>query len=261
MRHGLILPGSAANRSAPLNLGLVYWGMVLPNRMGGRGSTLRDIWTTKHGTITGATWNGQRGPLFGSLAFTSTNKVTLADSILPYSTVTVLMWVNVAGNTGLMSIGSDDVTGASHGMDIAAGKIRVYQRDVYASGATTVATGSWQHLGFSTAPSVSTSNFWLNGLSDGTFTGRGSVYSTKNYVGYWPFASTSDKKIADVRIYNRKLSAAEVMAVYQASSLGYPNELNWLSRPVVAEQAGEAATTFKYVIGAGCGGHIISSGI
>src|SRR5688572_2591053 len=73
--QGYLLPGDAVNRASPLNRGLVSWYMVLPNRIGGGGNTLRDLCRRNHGTLTnGPTWSGSRAPgAFGSISLDGSN--------------------------------------------------------------------------------------------------------------------------------------------------------------------------------------------
>jgi hypothetical protein len=49
--------------------------------------------------------------------------------------------------------------------------------------------------------------------------------------------------IDDVRFYNRAPSASEIRALYQASLLGYPQELNWQTWPPAFTRTAAGRTT------------------
>lgn len=248
MRHGLILPGNAVNRRAPLNRGLVSWWMVLPNRVGGGGNTFRDLCGRNHGTLTnGPTWSGSRQTGgYGSLNFASTARVaaSVPGAFTSFTVSAWFRWQAWQTSSVVIEVGTRpnlriERTGSNlHALVLDNG---TYQ---FPHTGTAVDDGRWHHIAAVWIDSTSLT-VYLDGVQKSQDTSVGTqVVSSPLSVTLGNSSgggSTSNWNgdIDDVRIYpSRALSAAEIAALYQASRLGYPNELNWIQRPAFATEQG-----------------------
>lgn len=259
--HGIINPGSAVNFSSPLNRGLESWWLHLPNRLGGGGNTFRDLMRRNHGTLTnGPTWGGARGAPgnYGSLVFDGSDDYIALPAAAPFNlpafTIAALYRPTAVGS--LQYLFAKDVSGQrsySFGFGNTSGRLIFADHagpNTIESGNTVVTAGDWQ-LSAVTRPRIGgTASIYHNGKLDWTGTSSGTFNQTntpriggREFVGFTqPFGGN----IASVWFYNRALSAAEVMALYQDSRAGYPTTLNWQRPRGYAAQVAAATSPFFY---------------
>lgn len=195
--------------------GLVGWWPML----GSRGANkLADFAQGRRypGTLgSGATWKGS-GPFGQALNFDGTGNAYVSVAGGHYGpTLTVAAWVNLADTSGSHAIcGEFDNPGNTWLLYYrATGNFELY--DGTGSYFTaTVATGTWYHVVFANWPGGGITAYF-NGQPQSVTGGTRTWSSTANdfAIGKWSVAPMSGQ-IADVRIYNRRLSAAEVWDIY-----------------------------------------------
>ncbi len=268
MQHGLILPGNAVNRSAPLNRGLVSWWMHLPNRLGGGGLKFRDLYNRKHATIEGATWKGNSGKSsgWGALSFDGTDDRALATSVaaVAFPATLCATFMQRSGGAANPVILAHHTNSANDGyrLQIVSNKFACTfgAVAVYDSGFT-ISTDVWYRGIASITANNGTVTFWLANLSTGGIQTSSTAVGTA--VGTPDCIEIADNDVGgihnyfsglidDCQHYSRALSDSQARDSIQATRRDYCNELNWIQRPIVsAEQA--AAASFAYIIGGGVG--------
>lgn len=252
-----LLPGNAVNRAAPLNRGLVSWWLHLPNRLGGGGSTLRDLMGSNHGTLTnGPLWSGAKNVGgYGSVYMAGTDDLIAGAKNPPNIPITLVCWANTttasAGNyslifgsgisiagpvQGIAFLYSSDTTPSVYADAVGSAGARIFTG--YASG---FGVGGWRHL----AVTLDGTNLllYVDGVLKSSSSGSISsiTHATTLRVGQRSGGAYWVGNFNDGRVYSRILSASEIAGLYQASRLGYQNELNWQSRPVFS--VGQAVAT------------------
>ncbi len=156
--------------------------------------------------------------------------------------LTVAIWVKIAtfptGGNGYQFIAKDKNTGRSYTLDwnsatnnppTTYGGFRFYINggatagNVISDSSFTPGTGVWYHVAGVYDASAQTCKIYINGSSGGSTTGAdASINSTasnlligrREYPGY---EENFDGQMNDARIYNRALSAADVLALYNFS--------------------------------------------
>lgn len=259
MSRGIILPGNVVNWASPLNRGLKFWGLVLPNRLGGGGLTYRNWAGTSHGTLTnGPTWSGLSHPGgWGSVFFDSNNDLVNTGTRFTYENITVSAWLRLSGTTDIAQIawGQGAATLLERIGVMWSGDTNlcwVWDR----SGAQTRFSWAspdteWHHV--VAIGEGTTRTMFLDGVALSTTSSSGSVNpgtsDTNFFIGGRSSASNSwGGNIDDFRIYNRLLSSSEVAAIYQESLAGHPNTLNYV----------QTATIFDVGGGGGGGSNLLS---
>lgn len=243
-----VVLSNPVNWQSPLNRGLVSWWLNLPSLSGG-GTTFRDIAGSNHGTLTSMAtpststsgWNRttRRGG-WGHLAFDGTNDYVGVPSSTQFDFAgdfSVSAWIYATASTAFV----DAVSRATSSLaqqwaleQISGSRIDFYLQTsggTYRAQNTTKWSVNMWHFVVGTLTGT-TVRVYVDGVVGGTtatITGSfSSLPGTKvamgaagqNPANYWPGA------IDDVRLYNRTLSALEVLALYQGSLQGYPQTLN-----------------------------------
>lgn len=170
-----------------------------------------------NGTLEGSTlptWT--TGHISGALDFGNTDSsVNLGATYLGTGDKTVSLWVNIdnlgngvfAGETQFILYGSSDGRIKMTGN----GGVTVAETPI-----ASVATGSWHFLAVSVT-SAGTANFYINGSLSGSANQASGTPTTSPFdfeIGNCISGAAQDCKMDDVRIYNRILSAAEVLQIY-----------------------------------------------
>jgi hypothetical protein len=258
--HGHIDIGDAVNRDAPLNRGLVSWWLALPDQQ--RGVMFRDLMMRNHGTLTnGPTWTGSWGlpGSYGAINCDGTNDYIVANSSssltgldTDWSVVFRARLDTIANTFGFVSHANNSGGGWTIGRHFAVlgGNLAVYDSTNWRNSGYTLLDSLDYFIGVTATGTTLRFHVRAPGVShNGT-----DVYATSsdanrgiNLGRMWlnEDAHYLDGLMSDVAIFRRALSQAEFDRRYQASRLGYPNELNWLQRPVVSAQEA-AASAFPW---------------
>lgn len=234
------------NWQHPINAGLVADWTISPNSGWRGGAYLRDIVRggrlPNDGTLTNSPpWRGSRGRSggFGSIDYASGNggfSWAAFTYQLPASNWTMAAWFNSPGanDGGIVGIGSVGNTDKAVWMEITAAgnfKFGYYADDVGAGWSASNTLNTWC-FGAMTFNSSLLQTGYVNGLSVGTHTSTGS-YSGDNSgrigFGRQPAGNPSNAIIDSVLIYNRVLSADEIMALYVETRAGNPRRLRWIA--------------------------------
>ncbi len=177
------------------------------------------------GTL-GSQWVGGRvGAYAGSFNGTDNHvNVSSTNALKILNPISMTAWINPTTTSSLMSVltKGQDGTAYDYGLliKITSGVItfRNSTADVYST--STVTTGVWQFVGLSCADNISCKVYINNNFSSTiTLTYGGAIQSNwsldiGNAMGTSVFMNGS---IDDVRIYNRALSASEILALYNAT--------------------------------------------
>ena len=210
-------------RKPPNNLGLVaYWpfdenGGMTAGDASGNGHT-----GTLLGTAALPTWvSGKLGKALSFPGGSSDTKVTF--SPISVGTVhTISMWVYLTADcTNYADLFSqDDQKGLWCLKSGGVNKLTYYQAGNNFNN-TALALNRWYHVAV-TSDGVVTTTFYLNGVADGGISGSLITYSA-NTMGSDPSLEALSGKIDDVRVYNRTLSASEVLALYKSGAVQVGN--------------------------------------
>ena len=187
-----------------------------------------------NGTLTnGPTFNSANG---GSISFDGTNDYIDcgSNSILKLTgDITIECWINIASDPGdwvrICGIGSSD-GGTSNrvyslwynGTNASVTRNLLWQRytplvQVYAT-STILALNNWYHVVATTTGSSHV--LYLNSVSIGTTTQSGpwTTNTVDNVtIGYAGFHAYHNGRISNVKIYNRGLTATEILQTYNAT--------------------------------------------
>ena len=257
------------NRLCRLNDGLVSRWIAIPGVMGSsKWIDVANPSTGNHGTLTsGLTWQSAQGRPggFGSLTgFTGgATTTTFVDcgsnsSLNPSGGLTITAWVypTVHGLDGDWVCARDDnVAGRSYSFGTGLGGGKLW---LQTNGANTL-LGTTQSCPLNTWSVItatgSAANGWavyVNGVADATTAAWVTLDATtgSTCIGRRTYASFNHGfvgAIDSVGIYNRALSAFEVLALYNDSRAGSPATLNWIRRPWLAQAA--AAGNFGTLVG------------
>lgn len=122
-------------------------------------------------------------------------------------------WVNHndAGTYSPFVANQSTVTFGVIGSGANAGKLDYFYSAADHLSSGTISPNTWQHVAVTVSASGGVT-FYINGVASGTATG-GPSSGVINYIGY-DLGSGLKGKLDDVRIYNRVLSAAEVLQLY-----------------------------------------------
>lgn len=235
---------SPVNWSHPLNCGLASWWLVRPDLV--RGNTWYDLCGRNHGTLTNmdpaTDWVGAAGRPggFGAIDFDGTNdrvSMTTPSAItLSSQPITLVAHAMARGDGNFLWV-SEPTT---HYV-----RLMRYENAVYANTSSsgtnaykfsTLPTGAWAHLVavFESGSSSSSPEVYVNGARQtlavittlASQTADGNIHiGARSGPGFF-----LSGQVSEARIYNRALSAAEVLALYQDSCQGYPGTLARLRR-------------------------------
>lgn len=219
----------------PLTRGLVAWWLPLPNNSGG--SRLFDIRGTNHGTLTnGPTWGAVAPDGFGALSYTGTAYVALP-AISFGSELTISVWIRWAAwqtSSAVYKFGSRPQMQLSR---IATSKLEAVMLDSAAfqsPQSNAVDDGAWHKIDAVWVDSVR-----LSVYQDGVLANEDTTVNTMVQAAVTGTLGTSSAgtaannwngQIGGFAFYNRALSAAEILALYDQARRGYPDMLRWWSR-------------------------------
>ena len=195
----------------------------------GSGTTWTDIsGNSNTGTLT-------NGPTFsaanlGSIVFDGTNdRVNFStNSVFNFGTgnFSVFSWINTTKISGYGTIFGldDDATGYGIIMYVVAtsGVLRTWVAFSYQNTSISIADGTWKYVGITR--SSGTVYQYINGISVGNFSAAGSVTSNQHpTIGiYYNGADYMYQgNIATTQVYNRALSATEVLQNYNATKIRF----------------------------------------
>jgi hypothetical protein len=198
-----------------------------PRSYPGTGTTWTDLsGNGGTGTLVGSpTYSSTNG---GSLVFSGTNYVTAAtaNSLFNFGTgnFSMFMWIKCSTINNYTTIASLDNSASGNGIvfygQTGSGYFRTWVAGVVNVGTIVVCSGNWINIGITRSSGLVTQ--YINGLSTSTFTAANSVLTNQTLAlgsnvstgpgGYAGFPGN----ISTVNIYNRAISAAEVLQNYNA---------------------------------------------
>ena len=174
-----------------------------------------------HGTLknmAGNEWTA--GPVGGALALDGTNDYIEVSSLSAPTDKTFSCWIYIDSLTAdfhtLIEFAND---APWFGIALWEGKWYLYEFDKTCWGATSLSTGQWYHVAYTSDSATDKSKIYLNGIditespaNANTETGSGMG------IGYHSGDMHFGGKIDDVRIYQRALSAEEIVVLYEAEA-------------------------------------------
>ncbi|MDD5431156.1 MAG: LamG domain-containing protein, partial [Candidatus Pacebacteria bacterium] len=192
----------------------------------GTGATEYD----KSGNSNTGTWGGTgthyAGGKVGSYAgqFNGTDDYIRVESAssLGATNVTVSAWINPTACNSASTIEDRD---GSYTFQLHSDcKIRSYlwgaSPAVYRSSTNTVSTSIWTHVAYVYDQGAGTQKFYLNGVLDNSYSGISGL-SAGGHLGLGAIYTGTTNRLTglldDIRIYNRALSSAEILAIYNAT--------------------------------------------
>jgi hypothetical protein len=207
----------------PLQKGLVAWypfddrsGAVLRDRSG-KGN---------HGTLVGPTWGAsRRGPALNFNGTSDYGNVSDVANLRVYGDLTILAWIKLVDYLTYYMIITKMVDASARNtfelrIDSTTGQLRFVHADddnyEGFSSNTAVPTNSWAHVGV-VRKALTSVTLYLNGVSDGsgvpgrTPTGLGDLKIGVRLTSYW-----FKGQMADIRLYNQALNAAEIKRLYES---------------------------------------------
>jgi len=203
---GLVLALDAANPKSYVS-GSTTWNDLLGNNNSGS-------------LVNGPTFNSTNG---GSIVFDGSNQYASFGSIMPSTAYTKCVFFNISNLTAANNL----ISGGGAGTHYFYPGGGIYLRAGHFAGAelisnTPIVANTWYHgvVTFSTTLGFS---MYQNGINVGnnastnTFTGGNIVY-----IGsYGPASNVLNGRIANAQIYNRVLSASEILQNYNAQKSRY----------------------------------------
>ncbi len=220
--------GNPVNRGHPLAKGLVNWWKPLPHNWGG--SVLYDVVGSVNATKTGTgpVWNGEQA-IGGSRSisgWTSSYYYSTSKTVAITGDYSVVIWWKLT-STSTYSFALTGPGLAIHGVNTGGASFYLRTRDsgsVFQPTISGVTIGAWQQFVCS-AKASSTSYCYLDNITSSSFSEGSGTFSIGTLGNYssWPFLGS----IAEIKIYNRALTQADVLALRQEALTGYPNLLNW----------------------------------
>lgn len=257
--------GNPVHRAHPLNLNRVGWW--LPAARGhpalgpGVGQRLPDLFGSYHGTLTGGpTWAGQHGRPGGSggiiLAGTD-DYVSCAgggglDNQATYTLALWFKWTSSSQDLDVFATGNGAISSRQkdgnwsqnvielNGADPTTAPLRCWPYTQSGTPGTDAITGTtavgldrWRHIVLATESGAQT--VYLDGVQEatGTITATTTTDTTIALgLGAWYGGGESFAigVLGEAATWQRRLTAAEVYAVYEDTLRGYPATLNHVSR-------------------------------
>jgi hypothetical protein len=195
----------------------------------GTGTTWTDLsGYGNNGTLTnGPTFSSANG---GSIVFDGTNdRVNFSiNSAFNFGTgdFSVFSWINTTKVSNYTTIFALDDASTGNGIilftTITSGVFRTWVAGAVQNTSTSIADGTWKYVGITR--SSGTVYQYINGTSVGNFSAAGSVLSNQHpTIGIYYNGSDYiyQGNIAGAQVYNRSLSASEVLQNYNAVKARY----------------------------------------
>jgi hypothetical protein len=209
----------AANFEYP---NIVTDGLVLNLDAGFVGSypTINTTWydlsgNASNGTlINGPTFNSANS---GSIVFDGVNDY--ASTTISYSTtVSINLWIYPITGPGVFQYGDGSVGLPICLLDYTNTNLKVYVNDYYTTYSSVLTLNQWNNICLTLNPSIPQYTLYINNSLIGT----GNIQNTPPtqtgivILGDHNFTSNGNSRIASAQIYNRSLTAAEVLQNYNA---------------------------------------------
>jgi len=259
-------PAFPVNWACRLNRGLVAWWIGLPRLAGA--ARWRDLVRRNHGTLTNmnpaADWKSSERGRYALDFDGSDDYVTLPDYLIRTKTVGATAysaWIKTTSAARQVIVGGNEFSYAYPFGGLLVGNVSQKASFclgfngtsyIFVDGASNVTDGKWHHVaGYCDAGGV---HLFVDGILEGSRTDNnaGSMVVDPHYFRIGALrkgASHVDVMqglIDDVRVWNRALSAAEVLRLHQDSLRGYPATLR---RRVAALGRAVTATPYRTVAG------------
>lgn len=226
---GLTRPTFTRDTSHPLSRGLIGLYVCKPG-YNFCGKTLRDLSVSRyHGSLTGASWSGTaQSPGLGSLYFDGSSYVDAGAQIFSDSgsqSYSAGCWFKTSGAGGLITQYNSAADGKRFGFRVEATKLRYWKGATGTALDSTVAVDDnrW-HFGMFTKDPSGNLALYLDGRLNTTGTDTNAFEATNTQFGAFSASVVLlTGFISSVFIYDRVLSAAEVMGLYLESARGLPS--------------------------------------
>lgn len=190
------------------------------------------------GTIEDTSGENNDGTTYGNIAYGAEGKFNTAlefDGVDDYvnishsellfdSPITVGAWIMIDTTTGIKGIAACGYgEGTPHWLfQVNESKLRVYVKNAYYSGATSLSTGTWYHVAFS-GTAATGGKIYLNGVEDGTISAWTTGGGTDVRIGTTGGPQFFDGKIDEFAIWNRSLNDSEIQEIYNKGSEAITN--------------------------------------
>jgi hypothetical protein len=227
--------GCPVNWASPLNHSLVSWWLCLPNWMGG--FTFRDLCGRNHGTLTNmdppSDWvSNSRLGSYGALDFDGTDDYVAIPSLLwgdSAGAVTVSSWARSFSGSATRAVWrSLNASINNWGLYQSGTTWQFYNGAMRNSGIT--ADSTWRNLVLVQPPTSGNQILYVDGVATVNFA-RSTLGTSIGYLGGDQFGQYTLGQIGEFAIWNRAMSAAEVVQLYQERLAGNPSTLNRIRRP------------------------------
>lgn len=212
--------GSSPFAPNPINLqkGLIGWWKLNGNL---KDSTPYGNNGTPAGTAPTATTD-RKGAVSGAEYFNGSGSIVSPNINVANGPYTVSLWVYVNAYTSNTGGGSVGLVGNTAGIGAIDGDIHLGIRNYHIylgqygddlGGSSTLTTNTWYNIVYM-IDSSKQQRVYLNGVLDGSKTASGYLTNGLNEYGTGPFDGNLTGSLSDIRVYNRAVSAAEVVALY-----------------------------------------------
>jgi hypothetical protein len=223
----------------PLTVGLISKWLAIPGVMGS--SKFIDLCnpsTGNHGTLTnGPTWQGATGRQggFGSLSMEGTAHVAMGSVAIgaTFSIAIWLRWTAWQSATAVYEFGNrPQMLLFRNGADSRLTALSLDDAAYQVATTNAVDDGAWHHIVVTWENSVAM-NVYQNGILASSDTSVNSMVAetvSPTFGTDTPGSANNNwnGQLDDILIYNRALSASEILALYNESRQGNPNMLNWI---------------------------------
>ena len=235
--------GAPINWAHPLNRGLVSWWLAVPNRMGWKTFTWRDLCRRNNAVLTsGQMWGTSTGRSgsFGSLSLSGDTGI-VASALGPSSVTAALItaWIRPISLASYNGILETRTGGHLLGLLLsgAAGNPLTYTweglSDEYnAATGLSLTLNRWHFVSMSVTPTAAT--VYLYGPSGFQSWTNTKTHNAQTMAVEWNFGYDSatpgsrewDGQVDDLRVYSRAFSEREIIDLCRNSLAGYPDTLN-----------------------------------
>lgn len=253
--------GSPVNWSSPINRGLAYWGLALPNNSGG--SRLFDLCGRREGTlnnIASTDWVPAKRPgtLGKCLNFNGTTSYVDCGSLVLTDEMSASCWfLTTTVSAGLRDmVASCNAAGTAFAylfeINNTAARLGYRHSGTSLISSTNLAANTWYHGAFVRSGSTGnwTVTFYVNGVADGSTSSiTGNPQGGTQTLALGRLGASANffhsGQIDSPRIYERALSADDIAREYADSLTGYKQALQWWGRSVGKAPATSTGQIFR----------------